>query len=539
MSLTCSICQEVPECPCVSTVSGHVYERRLVEKYIQETGTDPMNGEPLSVDQLVDIKVPPSAKPRAPSATSIPAILKALQDEWDAVMLHSFTLRQQLQTARQELSHTMYQHDAACRVIARLTKEVTAAREALATLKPQTTQQQPPTPVHPGFAPPTPDHHAAAGGGGDALPAAGPAAAAAAALEEPVGMSDSVTGRLKQKANELTSVRKQRGKSVPAGLCSLESVSTFRQLASHAGLHSASIPGILCLDTFLANPARVVTGGNDKNAAVFNTEAQQLVCVLRGHAKKVTAVAHHPFEEDLVFTGGQDSLVLVWDSRNAAVRTQLRAHEDAITALSVHPTGDFLLSGSRDGNWAFADIRTGRLLVRVPDPSGRQALTCAQLHPDGMIAATGTQDAQVKMWDLREQKNLANFAQHTGPLTALAFSENGYYLATAAEDATVRLWDLRKLKNFKVLQLGPGGEQPQQQLQQHSARALAFDHSGSYLAAGGGDIRVFHTKQFNELCVLDDHTAPVTGLRFGTDARSLVSCSLDRSLKVFGPSEQD
>lgn len=120
----------------VSPVSNHVYERRLIEKYIAENGTDPINNQPCLRSSSSISKLLTQSGPSLP-ATSIPAILKALQDEWDAVMLHSFTLRQQLQTTRQELSHALYQHDAACRVIARLTKEVTAAREALATLKPQ------------------------------------------------------------------------------------------------------------------------------------------------------------------------------------------------------------------------------------------------------------------------------------------------------------------------------------------------------------------------------------------------------------------
>lgn len=50
-----SVCNEVPEQPVLSPVSGSIFEKRLIEKYITENGVDPINGKELTIEQLITI----------------------------------------------------------------------------------------------------------------------------------------------------------------------------------------------------------------------------------------------------------------------------------------------------------------------------------------------------------------------------------------------------------------------------------------------------------------------------------------------------
>lgn len=108
-----------------------MFEKRLIEQYIRENGTDPVNGEDLSAEDLMELKQPRVVRPRPPTQTSIPALLATFQNEWDAVILESYQLKQQLAETRQELSTALYYNDSAEKVIARLQKERDEARDAL------------------------------------------------------------------------------------------------------------------------------------------------------------------------------------------------------------------------------------------------------------------------------------------------------------------------------------------------------------------------------------------------------------------------
>ncbi|KAI9484030.1 MAG: WD40-repeat-containing domain protein [Benjaminiella poitrasii] len=498
----CAISGEAPEQPVVSLKSGHVFEKRLIEKYITENGKDPINNEEITVDDLLEIKsTPESVKPRPPKLSSVPSILSALQDEWDSVMLESFTLKQQYQQVRQELSHALYQNDAATRVIARLKKERDAAREALANVQ-----------AHLGTAAPA---------------ASAPAAATEESMDVDLnGLPEEVIEKMTKKSEELSQTRRSK-KKPPVEFASIDSVKSYTQTSTIPSLHSARSPGITAMDVS-QDGNFILTGGNDKHVQVYYKAEDKVVANLAGHTKKVTAVRFRGQQEenDVFLSASADKHVRLWvpdEKKGYKLGHNIAAHKGDVTGLDVHPTRDYFVSSGLDKKWNFYDFETAKPIVEVYNAEGETGYTTASFHPDGMILGLGTTDSAVQIWDVKSQKVAATFGEHTGKMNAIAFSENGYILATASEDNLIKLWDLRKLANTKTFTLDEG----------YKVNSLAFDDYGQYLAIGGTDTRVLRAKDGSDIVTFNENTSEITGLHWSPLAQGLISCSLDRTARFY------
>jgi len=412
-----------------------------------------------------------------------------------------------LHDVRQELAMTLYKYDAACRVIARLTKERDDARGALSDTKSNLSAAV----------------RAAPRASMDVDNAPAPAAAASAASAN--GISDEIITNMQNVAKKLSKGRKNFVKEAAKKTIAREQLSKFSVKGSHP-LHSASVPGIYALDLHPTQSGLGMTGGADGNAIVFNHESGKIVDTLKLHKKRVTDAKFHP-TQDVLFTTSMDGMAAVWGKNDAgrySLQTELKTHSDAVCGLSLHPSGDYFITASADKTWAFWDLASGMCREQVSDDKITAGYTAVSFHPDGLIFGAGTSDSLVRIFDVKQKKNVATFSGHQGHVTALAFSENGYYFATGDEQGTVKLWDLRSLANFHTIS---SSDVP-------TVQGLQFDQSGSYLAVAGEGVRVYASKSWELLTTLSDHTDVVTAVKFGSDASYLVSTSKDRTLKIYG-----
>ena len=490
-------------------------------------------------------------------------------------MLETFALKSQLDSTRQELAQALYQHDASCRVIARLMRERDEARAMLAAA------------ASSGHVP-TVATAAAAGGSSGAKPMEVSGDAGGSGTGGSSAFSADIVAALNKKCGELSGARKGRSKVLEAAgvVLAKDALANWQSLRSFTP-HKSDKGAIHCVAAYSTSSSSsssgaggsssdvLLTGGADCCVMVVDAVSGSVLSKLAGHAKKVNSVALRyaavgagatsgDDENDstamniVAFTGSADKTIKVrqhtiktvisqsliislcssslrsmlcisaiqsasclsiyfntypYDSHShyvsvlcccdvvsaAQMWTQSSAsspaakrgkgagggrksasaggssefamsetasytyHTGEVTALALHPTGDYLLSTSTDGSWGFVDIEASKCVGQVSlGTTQADQLLCGQLHPDGLLFGTGTAGGVLKIWDIREQKSVLEFASpaagnaNTGAaknsVRCVSFSENGYLLAAGGDDGGAHIWDLRKLKTIKTIE---------------------------------------------------------------------------------------
>ncbi|KAN0035774.1 hypothetical protein ACTA71_005065 [Dictyostelium dimigraforme] len=466
--MICAISGSTPEEPVISTKTGNVYEKRLIEKYIDTNGKEPTTGEPLGLSDLITVKIGKTVKPRPTTATSIPSMLQLFQNEWDSLMLETYTLKQQHETVRQELAHSMYQYDAACRVIARLVKERDAARSALANARnivqqqPQQQQQQ----------------QTNNNSNKDVE-------MSSSTSSEDNLLDSTIYKRIAEKSEELIKTRKERTHQ------GLPDPDTIKQFKVSAKVETDC--QIKSLEVNSQDNNLIAMGGVNGNVYVYSREADEISTAIKGSGSPVNKVLFAP--NNTLVSAGSDAVIRVvkgGESPSKKAYTQYKACyqfslKASVTDISLHVLGDYVISSSLDKSLNMYDIVNGTLLTSFGQ-SQQLGYTSVAFHPDGMFFAAGTQNGVVKIFDLKSKVNNFNFQGLSTAVNCISFSENGYYL-TAADNNTVKLFDLRKAatKNSPDIQTIT--------LDNQQIKSIDFDYSSQYLGvASSNQINLYSCK---------------------------------------------
>lgn len=200
---------------------------------------------------------------------------------------------------------------------------------------------------------------------------------------------------------------------------------------------------INCLDISKRGQELLVSGSDDSHIGIWDPRQKDAVDFL-GTDFPITAVALSEAGNE-IYSGSIDNDIKVWDIRKQAVVYTMIGHTDTITSLQVSPDSQTLLSNSHDSTVRTWDIRpfapTDRH-VKTYDgaPAGiEKNLIRASWDPKGDKIAAGSGDRSVVVWDVKSGKLLYKLPGHKGTVNDVRFSPNDEPISEFISDAAIHL----------------------------------------------------------------------------------------------------
>ncbi|KAI9880441.1 MAG: SCF ubiquitin ligase complex subunit cdc4 [Pleopsidium flavum] len=270
----------------------------------------------------------------------------------------------------------------------------------------------------------------------------------------------------------------------------------------------------------------------------------------RAHQRHVVTCLQ--FDTDKILTGSDDTNINVYDTQTGALRARLQGHEGGVWALQYE--GNVLVSGSTDRSVRVWDIEKGVctqvfqghtstvrcLQILMPIEIGRTVDGEAVMMPPQPLIITGSRDSNLRVWKLPQPQDKTFF--QAGPpqddaecpyfvrmLTGhhhsvRAIAAHADTLVSGSYDCTVRVWRISTGETVH-------------RLQGHTQKvySIVLDHKRNRCISGSMDnlVKVWSLDTGSVLYNLEGHSSLVGLLDLHDDR--LVSAAADSTLRIWDP----
>lgn len=330
-----------------------------------------------------------------------------------------------------------------------------------------------------------------------------------------------------------------------------------------------SAPAILALYQSGWNPGEADREGFTLLGNLASTAAQRPPEVhcrkdLTGHLLDITCLAVD-LPHNLLATGSSDLSVRFWDLVTGQLRRLLPLPGGGrVWSLAFSPDGETLAAGYGEHAIQLFRVSDWKEFKTLEGHTG--TVKSLAVAPGNRLLVSGSFDRTVRLWRFPYGPELKVLNQHNGEIFSVTFSPDGHWVASAGADRTICLWALPDGRLINCLEghsdtittlsispdqllLASGGRDrsirlwsfPDGYLQQDpeilsaAVSTTCFHPNGKFLACGclDGAISILSASTGRRLAAFSAHRGAVTGLAMNNTGDTLVSCGIDRAIRLW------